>query len=135
MPKTVHRGGVIRLGSDIYLHTTGRHRPIGIEKDDIRVNGEGDLIVPLKGKASDEIVTCAITADRQLAGLGIWAGASAGPESVTVSLYRQEIGPGIVYELSSVCPRVLARHIRPDDPMLDGLKCDVWVDVHVRVQT
>lgn len=105
--RMVDKGGIIRIGSDIFLHSDGGHQPVGITNMYI-VNG-CDLRIVLNAKAGDKIVVWNAEEDAHLSSLGVQAGLYGAANSSTLELWKDG---------DKICI---------DDPWLDSVNADVAV--------
>lgn len=82
------RGGVIRLGSSIYVHDNATHASVGIKSLSWAPN-RCDLVINTDAvDATDEIIAAIAEEDESISRLGIQAGISGGGAKATVFLYR-----------------------------------------------
>lgn len=106
--RLVHQGGVVRLGTDWFLHDDGGHQPVGITS--LYLTNEGcDLRVVLNNPDGSQIVTTSVDEDAQSGELNITAGVSGGSQAATVRMFRN------------------GEHICIDDPIFDGRLMDLWL--------
>jgi hypothetical protein len=81
----VVRGGVIRLGTSVYIHDNAGHAAIGLKRVTL-YNGCDARVYTDRG--DEEIVAAIAEEDETLSRLQVQAGISGGNEYATIYLYR-----------------------------------------------
>jgi hypothetical protein len=82
----VIRGGVIRLGSSIYVEQNSAHGAVGIIA--YRLVNNCDLQIDLDRQADERIVAAIAEEDETLSRLGVTAGVSGGVDQANIYLYK-----------------------------------------------
>jgi hypothetical protein len=89
--RMIRRGGVIRVGSSVYLHTNSTHASVGLTRTQI-VNG-CYLRVFFDTATGEKILSIVVEEDETLSRKGIQAGASGGSGYANIYLYRADGTP------------------------------------------
>jgi hypothetical protein len=84
--RLVVRGGVIRIGKSVYVHSNSTHAAVGIRS--VQLINRCDLRVNLEGAGGEQIVSAIAEEDETMARLNIMAGTSGGARMVDIRLYR-----------------------------------------------
>ena len=106
--RIVIRGGVIRLGTNVYIHDNATHASVGLTK--IRLAGGCDLRVYTDRANDEEVVSAIAEEDETISRLGIQAGVTGGVTYATVFLYRN------------------GKHICADDKLF-GTNSNIWLQL------
>lgn len=84
------RGGVIRLGTHIYVHDNDTHASVGIRSLSWAPN-RCDLVINTDAvDQTDEIIAAIAEEDESISRMGIQAGISGGGSKATIFLYRYD---------------------------------------------
>lgn len=83
----VVRGGVIRLGSTVYIHDNSTHAAVGLTGLRL-VNGCQLRVLTDVGTTKDEIIAAIAEEDETMIRLGVTAGVSGGGQYANIYLYR-----------------------------------------------
>jgi hypothetical protein len=89
--RIVHRGGVIRVGSSVYLLTNSSHAAVGLTRTQL-VNG-CYLRVYIDNAVGEQVMSVVVEEDETLSRLGIRAGASGGNVYTNIYFYRADGRP------------------------------------------
>ncbi|MRK00122.1 hypothetical protein GEV27_01170 [Aeromicrobium sp. S22] len=112
--RVVVRGGVVRLGTHVYLHANGSHGAIGITR--VALVKKCHLRVYLDRQPGDRVVAAVAEEDEAMARLGVQAGISGGIDVVDVRLYRA------------------GRRVCANDRMFGG-RSNLWISVTTLART
>jgi hypothetical protein len=83
----VHRGGVIRLGTNLYVHQNSVHTAVGITGLHV-ING-CTLTLDLETQPGERVMAAIVDEDETVSKLGIMAGLSGGTGTATIYLYNR----------------------------------------------
>jgi hypothetical protein len=107
--RLIHRGGTIRVGSSVYLHTNVAHADVGLTK--IQLVNKCYLRVFFDTTVGEKVMSMVIDEDEALSKLGVRAGASGGNGFANIYFFRFDGKP--------VCA---------NNPSL-GPYANVWLDI------
>lgn len=105
--RLIHRGGVIRIGTSIYIHDNGAHASVGLLGHEII---DGRLRVYFDQGPGEEVMAVIAEEDEKIGRLGVSCGGSGGNTYVNIMLYKAGV------------------EVRADDPMF-GTNANIWLHV------
>ena len=83
--RIIHRGGTVRVGKTVYLHTNGTHAAVGLTK--IQLVNNCYLRVFFDTSLGEQAISLVVDEDEALSRLGVRAGGSGGIGYANIYLY------------------------------------------------
>lgn len=87
-PQIIHKGGVIRLGPEVYIHENETHASVGFTA--LRTEDCG-IVVTLDYTPGSKVIAAVVDEDERVSQLGVQAGISGGNTQARIELWRDGV--------------------------------------------